>query len=445
MFPVISSISVPRSRRKVCTSRSCSPRNPDRGNRSGGQPGHRNGQDQRALCAGSRCRPANRRSRTPGVRHRCRRARTAPTFSINGTNAAKNATATFSNAGAYTLKCTITFPGGFSVTSSVNVTVNATLTTISVSPTPVTVGVGLTQHFAAVGLDQFGALLSSQPTFTWSLASGSIGSIDGMGLYTAPSAPGSATVRATSGLVTGTATVTIVAPPIVLGDFNQDGHVDTSDMMPAMQALTNPTGYETQYGVSAANLQVIGDVNGDGRVDNRDIQALICLVANQSVTDPSAQGAGTVSLALSPTTNLVDASLQPQHAVAKNQMIFAQPQVLVQPAALPMLPESIVSTSRTQAPVAQRSVRILAPTALPSHMLLIDSFHADMESSDIATVSPSKRAINLWESSARPPVGTTRIDALDSPFENHHWHTNRHPLKPEPTDFEANLSVDRAS
>ena len=186
-------------------------------------------------------------------------------------------------------------------------------------------------------------------------------------------------------------------------------------------------------------------MNGDGRVDNRDIQALICLVANQSVTNPSAEGAGTVSLARSPTTNIVDASLQPQSAVAKNQLIFAQPPVLVQPAALPVLPVSTVSTSRSQAPVAQRSLQILGPTALPSRMSLIDSFHANMESSDIASVSHSNIVIHRLESSARPPITSTRIDALDSLFENHHWHTNRHPLKPEPTDYEASLSVDRAS
>ena len=59
----------------------------------------------------------------------------APRFNVNGSNAAKNTTATFSKAGAYTLQCTIKDAGGLSVTSSVNVTVNAVLTTIVVIPT----------------------------------------------------------------------------------------------------------------------------------------------------------------------------------------------------------------------------------------------------------------------------------------------------------------------
>ncbi len=42
-------------------------------------------------------------------------------FSANGTNAAKNTTATFTKAGNYSFQVTITDAGGLSVTSSVNV------------------------------------------------------------------------------------------------------------------------------------------------------------------------------------------------------------------------------------------------------------------------------------------------------------------------------------
>ena len=58
----------------------------------------------------------------------------APTFIANGTNAAKNTTATFSAAGTYVFTVTIADPGGLSVTSNVSVTVNQTLTSITVSP-----------------------------------------------------------------------------------------------------------------------------------------------------------------------------------------------------------------------------------------------------------------------------------------------------------------------
>ena len=70
---------------------------------------------------------------------------------------------------------------------------------------------------------------------------------------------------------TGMLTVTNTVP----GDFNRDGHVDAADLLPAMKALTDPVGYETQYGVSAATLQIIGDVNGDTKFTNADLQYLL--------------------------------------------------------------------------------------------------------------------------------------------------------------------------
>ena len=107
-----------------------------------------------------------------------------PTFSGNGDNAAKNTTATFFQAGSYTFLVTITDAGGLTTTSSVDVTVNQTLTTITDSPSSANLNLNGTQSFTAVGYDQFGAALVVQPSFTWATASG-VGSIDGSGLYTA--------------------------------------------------------------------------------------------------------------------------------------------------------------------------------------------------------------------------------------------------------------------
>ena len=129
-------------------------------------------------------------------------------FSANGTNAAKHSTATFTQAGTYSFQVTITDPEGLSTTSSVNVMVNQTLTSIIVSPASATLNENGTQQLAATAYDQFGNALVNQPGFTWSLAAG-IGSVDSSGLYTAPAAPGSATVRATSGAVHADAFITI--------------------------------------------------------------------------------------------------------------------------------------------------------------------------------------------------------------------------------------------
>jgi autotransporter-associated beta strand protein len=141
----------------------------------------------------------------------------AVSFSANGTNAAKNTTATFTAAGTYNFLVTITDLGGQSTTSAVAVTVNQTTTSISVSPSAPSLASGATQQFTATAYDQFGAALSSQPTFTWAVASGA-GSIDNSsGLYTASYASGSATVTAASGSVTSspaTITITDAAPTV---------------------------------------------------------------------------------------------------------------------------------------------------------------------------------------------------------------------------------------
>ena len=138
-----------------------------------------------------------------------------PTYSDNGTNAAKNTTAIFSQAGSYTFLVTITDAGGLTATSSVGVTVSQSLSTILVSPASVALNENQAQLYSAVGYDQFGAVLAVQPGFTWGVASG-VGLIDGSGLYTAPGAPGVATVTATSGAVSGSATVTVTnAAPTV--------------------------------------------------------------------------------------------------------------------------------------------------------------------------------------------------------------------------------------
>jgi autotransporter-associated beta strand protein len=131
----------------------------------------------------------------------------AVTFSVNGTNAAKNSTATFTKAGSYSFQVTIS-DGSLSTTSSVSVTVNQTLTSITVSPSTTSINEDQTAQFAATAKDQFGNALTTQPSFTWSVPTG-IGSVSSAGLYTAPASTGSATVKAVSGSVSQTASVSV--------------------------------------------------------------------------------------------------------------------------------------------------------------------------------------------------------------------------------------------
>jgi hypothetical protein len=136
-------------------------------------------------------------------------------FSSNGSNAAKDVTATFSLAGNYSFLVTITDGSGGSVTSSVNVTVDQTFTSIAVSPGAGSVYVNQNRHFHATALDQFGTAMALQPTFDWTLASGA-GSIAGDGDFTAAGVAGSTVVEAISGSIGGTATITVLdtAPTI---------------------------------------------------------------------------------------------------------------------------------------------------------------------------------------------------------------------------------------
>jgi hypothetical protein len=132
-----------------------------------------------------------------------------PSFSANGSNAAKSSVVTFDRAGSYTFLATVTDGGGLTVTSSVNVTVGQTLTHVAVTPAQVTLANSARQQFTAIALDQFEQPMAHQPTsFSWSIVSGH-GSINRSGLYTAPkTGRGTAVVQAVDAHVNGRATVT---------------------------------------------------------------------------------------------------------------------------------------------------------------------------------------------------------------------------------------------
>jgi hypothetical protein len=96
-------------------------------------------------------------------------------FNSNGTNAAKNDTATFTKAGTYTLTVKIVDGGGLSVSSASTVVVSPTLAGIRLTtPSGQAIGSALTvsgtsQTIVAQGLDQFGNALAVAPTLAWSI------------------------------------------------------------------------------------------------------------------------------------------------------------------------------------------------------------------------------------------------------------------------------------
>ena len=132
-------------------------------------------------------------------------------FSANGTNGAKNCSATFTKAGIYSITASAKDADNQTVTSTVTVTVNQTAAALSIAPINASVSVNATQQFTATATDQFGLALTVQPSYTWTVTSG--GTISTNGLFTAgATAGGPYTVTATAGSQNATASVTVTAP-----------------------------------------------------------------------------------------------------------------------------------------------------------------------------------------------------------------------------------------
>ena len=112
---------------------------------------------------------------------------------INGTNAAKDITATFTAAGTYDLLATVTDQGALTAPNHVTVVVNHTPTSIVVTPDGAALLPGQHADLTAIELDQFGNRVEPQPPFSWALnaagtvQSDSVGSISQGGVYTARS------------------------------------------------------------------------------------------------------------------------------------------------------------------------------------------------------------------------------------------------------------------
>ncbi|MBI4286945.1 MAG: Ig domain-containing protein [Chloroflexi bacterium] len=108
--------------------------------------------------------------------------------------------------------------GALAGTANVTVTTaTPTLTTINVTPATATVVVGSTQALAAAALDQFSAPFVTTPVF--SSSNPAVGTVDPVtGLFT-PVGAGTATVTATSGTVSGTATVRVTTAAPALGSI----------------------------------------------------------------------------------------------------------------------------------------------------------------------------------------------------------------------------------
>jgi hypothetical protein len=131
------------------------------------------------------------------------------TFLVNGSNAAKSTTATFTQAGTYGFTLTIADPGGLSTTSSASVTVRQTLATIAVRAASASLNAAATYQFTATASDQFGMALAPPPTITWS-QTGGIGTVSSTGLLTASQNSATGSITASNGTINASSAVTII-------------------------------------------------------------------------------------------------------------------------------------------------------------------------------------------------------------------------------------------
>ena len=159
----------------------------------------------------------------------------AVVFSTNGSNAAKNTTATFGKAGSYLLDVNVSDEDGQSVKSSIAVTVNQTLTSLELEPASTTVTPGGTKQFAVLAKDQFADGMPA-PAVIWSVDGG--GTIDSNGLFTASGSKlGQFTVTASTSNLHGAASVTIASAGAPAGNGSGSG---TSELDGPPSGL-NPT------------------------------------------------------------------------------------------------------------------------------------------------------------------------------------------------------------
>ena len=141
------------------------------------------------------------------------------------------------------------------------------LTTITVSPPSASVATGGTQQFTALGYDQSHNLMSPQPAFSWSVSGG--GSIDQAGLFTAGTAGGGPyTVTASSGSVSGTASVTVTTPQtltsIAVTPPSASVAVGSTQQFTATELDQNGNPMATQPSSYSWGVSGGGSINGSG-------------------------------------------------------------------------------------------------------------------------------------------------------------------------------------
>jgi hypothetical protein len=177
-------------------------------------------------------------------------------FSVNSSSAARDTTAIFTKAGHYIFTVTIFNRESQSISSQVEVEVQARLNDLALQPPMATVGLNGMAQFMAMAFDQFGEplILTMQPR--WQLA-GNCGLVNENGLFTGGAMMASGcTLFATIGSIVSAATVSVgTAQPTILNpiadSYVEDGSPDknfgTSTVMHVKTQTNDATNNRTAY------------------------------------------------------------------------------------------------------------------------------------------------------------------------------------------------------
>ena len=193
--------------------------------------------------------------------------------------------------------------------------VSQTLTRISVAPSSASVTVNGTKQFTATAYDQSGTAMAPQPTFSWTVSGG--GTITSGGLFTAASAAGGPyTVKATSGSVSGTASVTVTSASaikigettVLSGDDNGNGNLLLAQQTSLGQTatITSMSFYVTTTGGSLrlGIYDATGPSGGPGTLKAQTASFTPVSGWNTAnVTSPVSLPAGTYWIAYLPSSN----------------------------------------------------------------------------------------------------------------------------------------------
>jgi subtilase family serine protease len=181
----------------------------------------------------------------------------APAPSFSPANAA-NTTATFHMAGTYTLQVTVTDSANHTATSSVDVTVEQTATSVALSPATTSLADGSSLQFSASELDQFSRPMSTQPAFSWTLV-GNLGTLSPTGLYTA-SGSGTVAIQATGDGFTGSATVSVGSVPAAPSNLTASAGSHQKVNLSWTDNSNNETGFVIQRSTNGSSWTTLAQV-----------------------------------------------------------------------------------------------------------------------------------------------------------------------------------------